>query len=1091
MIKTTKPKLKTIKNEKLAISFLETGDIFDINADKMINLYQGNEIDGCLINIYLRIIETDRIIYSPLIGINSNSSFGISNNTAHYKGIFNNLKYELNIILDNDLIVYDLNIINLDKNKNFTIDLVHTIDVGISDQNAIFNNAAYVSQYIDHEIYLTKENGYRIINRENQGTSLLMVGSINKEINSFSTDGYKFYGKTYKETRSATSLTSINLDNLIYQYELSFNAIKTIPFIIEDSESVQFFNKYYSNKKDFNDYETKIIYKNIRTLELPIYNKVTKKKVIPLNGELVNDSKLNELYPRRNLEELSESNSILSFFTPHKTHVVLKEKELLQERPTSTITIDQGYFNGLETSSFTSFMYGIFASHQTIGNTSFNKSLSISREGLNLFSIQGLRIYIKEKETLKLLNMPSLFEIGFNFTKYIYITDSDTITVKIWTPLYSNAFKLTLSSTLCHDFYLTMQYELSDKPYQCDYNLEIKDNMFEISPANNSFITDKYSELNFKYYFNEDATIGRDEFLFENKYFDTIISLNYKNTNDFYLISTSSTKKEIKNINFDFSEDIFTYYNFLKSKLNFFKITNSQNENETLKLNTILYWYFHNALIHYTSPHGLEQFSGAAYGTRDLSQGPFELFLSLNNFEETKKIIKTIYRNQFTQTYDWPQWFMFDKFYSIRASDSHGDVIIWPIKCLGEYLKRTKDLSILDEKLPYYSKTLNNYTDDTESIYNHLIKQIDVIVSSFIGDISLPKYLGGDWDDTLQPANKELAKDMVSGWTPLLLFESLSLLSKELTTYNKKFAYYISNLALQIERDYKLHILIDNTPAGFLIYKNNSLLLHPKDDKTNIKYRLLPHTRGIISELFDRDIIDHILENIDQNLTFKDGIRLMDINAKYLRGEKTYFQRAETSANFGREVGLLYTHAQIRYIEAMLKLGLPERAIDIINKSNPIQIKNVVPNSEPRQSNMYFSSSDGAFNNRYEAYENFNKLKDGRVYVKGGWRLYSSGPGIFINQIISNFFGIRLLHNDLVLDPVLPNEYVDVTLSFIVLGLKISITYKKDTNNYILINNKRYLLDTLKNKYRDSGFLIPFEKLRDNTSIIYYSNKFK
>ncbi|MCK7541941.1 MAG: hypothetical protein MZV63_69170 [Marinilabiliales bacterium] len=36
----------------------------------------------------------------------------------------------------------------------------------------------------------------------------------------------------------------------------------------------------------------------------------------------------------------------------------------------------------------------------------------------------------------------------------------------------------------------------------------------------------------------------------------------------------------------------------------------------------ILPWYGMNALTHFLTPYGLEQFSGAAWGTRDVSQGP-------------------------------------------------------------------------------------------------------------------------------------------------------------------------------------------------------------------------------------------------------------------------------------------------------------------------------------------------------------------------------------------------------------------------------------------------------------------------------------
>ena len=38
-------------------------------------------------------------------------------------------------------------------------------------------------------------------------------------------------------------------------------------------------------------------------------------------------------------------------------------------------------------------------------------------------------------------------------------------------------------------------------------------------------------------------------------------------------------------------------------------------------------WFGMNALIHYLTPYGLEQFSGAAWGTRDVCQGPIDLLL--------------------------------------------------------------------------------------------------------------------------------------------------------------------------------------------------------------------------------------------------------------------------------------------------------------------------------------------------------------------------------------------------------------------------------------------------------------------------------
>ena len=40
---------------------------------------------------------------------------------------------------------------------------------------------------------------------------------------------------------------------------------------------------------------------------------------------------------------------------------------------------------------------------------------------------------------------------------------------------------------------------------------------------------------------------------------------------------------------------------------------------------------------------------------------------------------------------------------------NHGDIIVWPIKVLADYLKATNDLSILNEKVPFMSIETNTW----------------------------------------------------------------------------------------------------------------------------------------------------------------------------------------------------------------------------------------------------------------------------------------------------------------------------------------------------------------------------------------------
>ncbi|MFT9412093.1 hypothetical protein, partial [Liquorilactobacillus hordei] len=86
----------------------------------------------------------------------------------------------------------------------------------------------------------------------------------------------------------------------------------------------------------------------------------------------------------------------------------------------------------------------------------------------------------------------------------------------------------------------------------------------------------------------------------------------------------------------------------------------------------------------------------------------------------------------------------------------------------------------------------------------------------------------------------------------------------------------------------------------------------------------------------------------------------------------------------------------IRYAEALIECGYSKEAWKALLQINPISLKKRVPNAALRQANTYFSSSDAAFNDRYQAQQNFAELKKGEIPVKGGWRLYSSGPGIYV-----------------------------------------------------------------------------------------------
>ena len=388
------------------------------------------------------------------------------------------------------------------------------------------------------------------------------------------------------------------------------------------------------------------------------------------------------------------------------------------------------------------------------------------------------------------------------------------------------------------------------------------------------------------------------------------------------------------------------------------------------------------------------------------------------------------------------------------------------------------------------SLSLNNFTEEKYSIVDHVNKALDRIKSTTIKDTNLPKYGGGDWNDTLQPANQELTERMVSAWTVSLLHEALTKLSAILPNKYQQLKNKIIDFNDKLKADYLKYLVKDNIPTGFTIFEEKTIryLLHPSDTTTNLNYRLLSFNQGLTSELLSTEQIPNYLNILDKNLKHPDGMRLMDKAIKYQGGKTTYFQRAETAANFGREVGIHYIHAHIRYIEAMAKIGYGSRALEGLLVINPINIKNNVKNALPRQSNTYFSSSDGDFLNRYDAQENFDKLRNGSIGVKAGWRLYSSGPGIYLNQLVSNVLGIKIYDQNLIIDPVLSEEFNNTVVKYHYLNKPLEIKYIKSNENKLLLNGKEYKNARLSEKYRDGGLIIDKEILKplDKIKIEYH-----
>ncbi len=934
----------------------------------------------------------------------------------------------------------------------------------------------------------------------------MQQGSLTKAVG-YSTDGFQFYGLSYKETNVPKALLQPSLANEIYQYEFAYAALQSEQVELAGEARFVFYGLYKANhpeavtKFEYKDEVEKAwegIQSHNQTEALIEQPSVEIQEAIgePLQILSMTEEELNVRFPKRHQEERKED-TLLAFFTDTFEHIVLKEKELLVERPHGHILMSGSKVKlGSEVMTTTSYMYGIFNSHVVIGNTNFNKLMSNARNHLNVPKTAGQRIYVEMDQQYHLLTMPSMFEIGFNYVRWYYKTADDMLIFTNYSAADAPEVRLHFTSEQgrSYRFLVTTQVTMNVNEYETPFVME-KGTDYVLFRADSQTLSSRIvPELQYRMSVEgSPITVGDETVLAKGIQPGeaSLITLQLDSSHDWTLTLQGQLEGEITApASRSAHDEIAAYREFFKELMNGFHLTRPEGDqpDSLFKLNALAWWYTHNMLVHYSVPHGLEQYGGAAWGTRDVCQGPVEYFMATQKYEQVRDILKMVYAHQYEDDGNWPQWFMFDNYFSIQQEESHGDIIVWPLKVLSDYLNATQDYSILEEQIPYTLKDGFCFSDHKETVLDHVKKELEYICTHFLHDTHLSSYGDGDWDDTLQPANAQLKTYMVSSWTVALTYQTLTQLSKALAQVEAELSDYLHNLSSNIAKDFNAYMLQADVIPGFLYLedpKKPKLMLHPSDSETGIQYRLLPMTRSIIAELLDQEQAKFHYNLIKKELFFPDGVRLMNRPAQYAGGVSTYFKRAEQAANFGREVGLQYVHAHIRYVEAMAKLGQAEDAWNGLEIINPVGINEVVPNAAYRQSNAYFSSSDGKFNTRYEAQEHMDALRNGEVQVKGGWRIYSSGPGIYMNQLISNVLGIRLSQGDLILDPVLPARISGMRFDYRVAEKKVTFVYHiaEGSIQRIMVNGKETDLSFISNSYRKGGVRISKADLEREMSL--------
>lgn len=1072
----------------LSFEFLPNGNIRHILAGTTrIGLNEVSPSSMAASGLFLR-KRGPEITFTPLLGPESHSRYRFSESGFIAEGSWEKIHYILRLVLAADDFSWQWNIqLHNTGTEAAEFDVVYLQDVGLKNAGAGFQNEYYVSQYLEHLVFDDAQLGKVICCRQNmkeEGRHPWLILSSARGAASASTDGLQFFGPAFRDTAIPAGLMKAEAEGALAA-ESSVTALCETPFLLESDGNYQsfFMARFLPDHPAASSTADLALLTPILSEIIPASEDF--RELIPEPNLFTESARFHALDLRE--DELTRffgeerrhaevvDGQLLSFFSGTHAHVVLKAKEIRTARPHGHILQAQGTLTADESLvSTTCWAFGVFNAHLTQGNTNFNILLSVCANPFHTVLENGQRIIIESKGKHYLLGVPSAFEMGLNYCRWIYKNNDHCLEVRTWTskqkPVVNLSFRVLegnpVGLRLTHQFDPLNQWKAATGE---------DDKSFLLIPAPGSMITEGYPEARFRLQCSRavKALPTPDSW--------PLFVLEAPESTDFHLrfIGEVTGKAEIRQEEDPDSRFRADHADALAQwkSLSMHLVLESKHE-DIRAIREILPWYGMNALTHYLSPHGLEQFGGAAWGTRDVTQGPFDLLLTTGHYTEARKLLLQIFSHQ-NPDGGWPQWWMFDRYARIRAHEAHGDILYWCILSLAAYLTVTGDSAILDEQIPYYTDSGPDSVEHSP-LAEHLDRLIQKITGSFLPGTAFVPFGGGDWNDSLQPLSQELAEKMISSWTVEMNYQAFMQMGCAYQQSGRpEKAAELRHWADRIKEDFNRWLIRDGQVCGYGISEPDGsirVLLHPDDRQTPIRYSLLPMNRGIISGIFSTEQAKFHQEIVESRLKGPDGARLMDQPLPYRGGIQEIFQRAESSTYFGREIGLMYIHEHIRYAESLAVCGKAGDFIKALRQAVPVEYRNVVPMGDLRQANCYYSSSDVVFSSRYEAAQRYPEVLGGKLPLSGGWRVYSSGPGIFITLIIRNLLGFRVAADTLILDPVIPASFDGLRAGLLFEGFPLEIRYTIRKNHHsperILLNGRAIPFTLSENPYRTGGAVL-------------------
>ena len=218
---------------------------------------------------------------------------------------------------------------------------------------------------------------------------------------------------------------------------------------------------------------------------------------------------------------------------------------------------------------------------------------------------------------------------------------------------------------------------------------------------------------------------------------------------------------------------------------------------------------------------------------------------------------------------------MLEPYSAIQDKESHGDIIVWPLKALCDYIEATGDFAFLDETIAWRREDNFAKTVHADPVAAHVDKLIETVRARFIPGHNLVPL----WQRRLErfasagrPDEARLDDERLDGRSALRAASPLRRNPSSGEACAQARPRSSTRLPPRCARTSTAYLIREGIVAGYGVFRPEGgepeLLLHPSDNKPGSRFSLLPMTQSMIGGLFTQAQARRHLEPHPQSISF-------------------------------------------------------------------------------------------------------------------------------------------------------------------------------------------------------------------------------